>query len=79
MNHSRHQYYKNKQSNNKYKKQNLKVKNSPLELERYFKPVIVSTDDVDKFEEKKSKRSEQLQKKLDTIGIIGQSTLFLIP
>ena len=47
MNHSRHQYYKNKQSNNKYKKQNLKVKNSPLELEKYFKPVIVSTDDVD--------------------------------
>ena len=63
-------YYKNKQSNNKYKKQNLKVKNGPLELEKYFQPVIVSTDDVDKFEEKKSRRREQLQKKLDTIGII---------
>ena len=71
MNHSRHQYHKNKQSNNKHKKQNLKVKNSPLELEKYFQPVILSTDDVDKFEEKKSRRREQLQKKLDTIGIIG--------
>ena len=30
----------------------LKVKNNPLESEKYFKPIIVSIDDMNKFEEK---------------------------
>ena len=47
-----HQKYK-KAIKQYTKKRVLNVKNSPLELEKYFKPVIVSTDDVDKFEEKK--------------------------
>ena len=41
MDHLRHQNYKNKQ-----------LKNSTLELENSFKPIIISINDMDKFEEK---------------------------
>ena len=50
MNHSRQQNYKNKHFNNTQKNRILKVKNSSLELEKYFKPINVSVDDMGKFE-----------------------------
>ena len=50
MNHLRHQKYKNKQSNNT---RVLKVRNSPLELEKDFEPINISANDMDKFKKKK--------------------------
>ena len=50
MNHSRQQNYQNKHFNNTQKNRILKVKNSSLELEKYFKPINVSVDDMGKFE-----------------------------
>ena len=57
MNYSIHQNYKNdyteiKYLNNTRKNRVLKVKNSPLESKKDFKPIKVSMDDMDKFEEK---------------------------
>ena len=49
MNHLRHQKYKNKPLNNT---RVLKIKNSLLELEKYCKPVEISTTDMDKFEKR---------------------------
>ena len=49
-----HQNYKNKQLNNTQKNKVSNKKNSPLELELYFKPITVSIDDMDKFEEEKN-------------------------
>ena len=53
MNHLRHQKYKNnKQLNNK---RVLTVQNSALELENDFKPIIISMNDMDKFEKRTTK------------------------
>ena len=52
MNYLKHQKYKKKHLSNTQKNRFLKIKNSPLELEKYYKPIIVSIDDTDKFEEK---------------------------
>ena len=54
---SRHQNCKNEHSeikylNNTWKNRVLKANNSPLELEKDFKLMNVSMDDMDKFEEK---------------------------
>ena len=51
MNHLKHQKYKNKQSNNT---RVLKVRNSPLELEKDFEPINISINDMDKFKKKKN-------------------------
>ena len=56
MNHSRHQNCKNEHTEMKYfnntsKKRILKVKNSPLELQKGFKPISITIADMDKFEE----------------------------
>ena len=48
----RQQSYENKHFNNILANRVLKVKNSPLELEQYFKPINVSIDNMDKFKEK---------------------------
>lgn len=48
----RQQNYKNKHFSNIVTNRVLKVKNSPLELEKYFKPINISIDNTDKFKEK---------------------------
>ena len=55
MNHLRHQKYKKKQQLNNTRA--LNVKSSPLELEKDFKPINVSINDMEKFEK------EELTKK----------------
>ena len=52
MSRSIQQNYKHKHLNNTQKDRLLKVKNSLIELKKYFKPINVSIDDMDKFEEK---------------------------
>ena len=69
MNHLRHQKYKsNKQLNNK---RVLKVQNSALELENDFKSIIISMNDMDKFEKKNYQKIEHLQIIFGTIGMIA--------
>ena len=41
----------------------LKVKSSSLELEKYFKPINVSVDDMGKFEEKEITKKRTFAKK----------------
>ena len=55
MNHLRHKKYRNKQLNNA---RVLKVKNNPLELEKDFKPINISINDIDKFEKKELTKKE---------------------
>ena len=50
LHHLRHQNYKKKNSNSTQKNRVLNVKNSPLELEKGFKPINTSIDDMAKFE-----------------------------
>ena len=57
MNHFRHQKHKNKQSNNTWV---LKVKNSPSEFEKDFKPINISTNDVDKFGNENTSKEENI-------------------
>ena len=59
--------------NNTQKNRILKENNSPLESEKDFKPINVSTDDVGKFEEKEiaQNKRKRLQKILGTIDTIG--------
>ena len=69
MNHLRHQKYKNnRQINNTLV---LKVQNCPLELQKWLKLIILSINDMDRFEKKNYQRTEYLQKTLGTIGMIG--------
>ena len=69
MNHLRHQKYKNnRQINNRLV---LKVQNCPLELQKWLKLIILSINDMDRFEKKNYQRIEYLQKTLGTIGMIG--------
>ena len=63
MNHSTHQKYKNKQLNNTPKTRILKVKKSRLKLKNDFKPINVSIDDMDKFEEKELTKKRAFAKK----------------
>lgn len=42
-----------------HKKQNSTVKNSPLELEKYFKPIMTSVTDMDNFEEKRKRNHKE--------------------
>lgn len=53
MNHLAIQHNKNKQLNNTQKDRALKVKNNPLGLEKYFRPITVSISDIHNFERKK--------------------------
>ena len=62
MNHLMHQSYKSKQLNNTQKNRALKVKNSPLELEEYFKPITISIDDMYKLEEKEIMKKRTITK-----------------
>ena len=58
--------------NNAQKNRILKVKGSPLELEKDFKPTKVSIDNMEKFEEiwrKRANKEENVYKK--TLGIIS--------
>ena len=74
MNHLRHQKYKKEQLNNT---QVLKVKNNSLELEKDFKPINISINDMGKFKKKNQQRREYLRK---TCGMLGTScylTIFL--
>ena len=71
MNYLGHQKYQNKQSNSTRKYRVLKVKNSPFKLKKDFKPVNVSIDDMDKFEEKELIKKKRFAKKLGTIATIG--------
>ena len=48
----------------------LKIKNSPLEFEKDFKPINISIDNMDKFEGKKIKKKRRFAKTLGTIGMI---------
>ena len=59
----RQQSYENKHFNNILANRVLKVKNSPLELEQYFKPINVSIDNMDKFKEKEVTKKWLLAKK----------------
>ena len=69
MSHLRHQKYKNnKQLSNK---RVLKVQNSALELESDFKPIVISMNDMEKFEKKNYQRIEHLQIIFGTIGMIA--------
>ena len=69
MNHLRHQKYKNnRQINNTLV---LKVQNCPLELQKWLKLIILSINDMDRFEKKNYQRIEYLQKTLGAIGMIG--------
>ena len=56
MNQLRHQKYKNKQLNNT---RVLKVKNSSLELERDFKLVNISINDMDKLKKQKTSKEKK--------------------
>ena len=56
MNDLRHQKYKNKQFNNT---RVLKVKNSPLELEKDFKPIICKRKKKTKKKKKKKTNKEE--------------------
>ena len=40
----------------------LKVKNSPLKLEKCYKPIIISMSNMDKFEKKKELRKDICKK-----------------
>ena len=53
MNHLAIQHNKNKQLNNTQNDRALKVKNNPLGLEKYFRPITVSINDIHNFERKK--------------------------
>ena len=69
MNYLRYQKYNNhKQLNITWV---LKVQNSSLELEKDFKAIIISINDVDKLKKKNYQRIKHLQETLCTIGIIG--------
>ena len=52
MNHLAIQHNKNKQLNNTQKDRALKAKNNPLVLEKYFRPITVSINDIHNFERK---------------------------
>ena len=67
MNHLRHQKYKNKQSNNT---RVLKVRNSPLELEKDFEPINISINDMDKFKKKKTNKEKNIYIKHGVFGMI---------
>ena len=61
MDHLRYQKYKNKQ-----------LKNSTLELKNHFKPINISTNNMDKFEKiKELTKNKTLQRTLDSIGTIS--------
>ena len=51
MDHLRHQKYKNKQS-----------KDSTSELEKHFKPINISINDMGKFEKKRANKEENIYK-----------------
>ena len=68
MNQSRHQNYKTEHTEIKqfkitWKNRVLKIKNSPVELEKEFKPSNGSIDDKDKFEEKELTKKRTFAKK----------------
>ena len=54
----------------------LKVKNSPLKLEKCYKPIIISMSNMDKFEKKGIKKGH-LQKTCYMIGTIAELTILL--
>ena len=64
MNHLRHQIKKNKQPKNTRETRALQVKNSALELEKYFKPITVSVDEMNRFEEKEIMKKKITAKNL---------------
>ena len=69
MDNLRHQKCKNKPLNNT---RVLTVNNSTLELERDFKPINISINDMGKFGKKKELQTrEHLQKTVAMIGTIG--------
>ena len=71
MNHLRHQNYKSERLKTKHKKKNRfpKLKKNPLKLEKDFKPINVSVDDMDKFEEQEiTKKRTFLKKALGETG-----------
>ena len=41
------------------KNRTLKIKNSPLKLEKYFKPIMTSITDMDNFEEKRKRNHKE--------------------
>ena len=57
-----HQKYKNKQLTNTQKSRILKIKNSPLELVKCFKPINISINDMNKIEEKVLTKKRTLAK-----------------
>ena len=52
MNHLAIQHNKNKQLNNTQKGGALKAKNNPLGLEKYFRPITLTINDIHNFERK---------------------------
>ena len=61
MDHFRYQKYKNK-----------RLKNSTLEPKNHFKPINISTNNMDKFEKiKELTKNKTLERTLDSIGTIS--------
>ena len=72
-----YQNHKNENLNNTQQSKVLKVKNSPFELEKDLKPINISVGDMNKLEKRTNKEENVCKTTLDTIGMIGQLTIFL--